>query len=61
MPVNQPQPICIVCVPDAEQLACPRFARHQFHASVVSVAKNEFECVDVPLKQPPQRQAARAN
>ena len=61
MPVDQPQPIRVVCVPDAEQFACLRFFRHQLHPSVVSVAKHEFECVNVTLKQPPQRQAARTN
>ena len=31
MPVDQPQPIRVVCVPNAEQLARPRFFRDQFH------------------------------
>ena len=61
MPVDQAQPIRVVCVPDAEQLACSRFFRNQLHLLVVSVAKHEFECVDVALKQPSQRQAARTN
>ncbi len=50
MPVNQPQPIRVVCVPDAEQLPRPRFLRYQFPPLGVSVAKHEFKGVDVPLK-----------
>ena len=61
MPVDQPQAIRVVCVPDSEQLARPRFFRHQFDLSVVSVANNKFERVDVPFKQPPQWQASRTN
>ena len=50
MPVDQPQPTRIICIPDAEQPACLRFVRHQLHSSVVSVAKHKFERVDVPLE-----------
>jgi hypothetical protein len=59
--VDQPEPVRVVCVPDAEQFARPCFFRHQFYAPVVSVAKHKFERVDVPLKQPSERQAARTN
>ena len=58
MAVDQPEPIRVVGVPDAEQLACPRFFRHHFHPSVVSIANDKFERVDVPFEQPPQRQAS---
>ena len=61
MPVDQPQPVRVVCVPNAEELARPCFFRHQLHPSVVPVADDEFERVDVPLKKPSQRQAARTN
>ena len=61
MPVDQPQAIRVVCVPDAEQLACPRFFRNQFDPLVVAIAKHELERVDMPLEQPPQRQAPRTD
>ena len=61
MPVNKPQPIRIVRVPNAKQLARPRFFRNQFDPLLVSIAKHELERVDMPLKQPPQRQAARTD
>ena len=61
IPVDQPQPIRVVRVPDAEQLACPRFLRNQIDLLVVSIAKHELECVDMPFEQPSQRQAARTD
>jgi hypothetical protein len=61
MPVDQAQSIRVVCVPDPEQFAGLRFFRHQLHPSVVSEAKHEFECVNVTLKKPPQRQASPTN
>ena len=61
MPVDQPQPVRVVRVPDAEQLACPRFLAQPARPVAVSIAKHELERVDMPLKQPPQRQAARTN
>jgi hypothetical protein len=51
----------VVRVPNSEQLARPYFFRHQFHPSVVPVANHEFKGVDVALKKPTQRQAARTN
>ena len=61
MPVDQPQPVRVVRVPDAEQLARPRFLRNQLDLLVVSIAKHELQRVDMPLEQPPQRQAARTD
>jgi hypothetical protein len=61
MPVDQPQPVRVICVPDAEHLPCPSFLRNQFDPLVVSIANNELDRVDMPFKQPPQRQAARTN
>ena len=53
-PAKQPQAVHVVCVPDAEQLACPSFLRNQVDLLTISIAKHELECVDMPLKQPPQ-------
>src|ERR1700722_14566682 len=39
VPVDEPQPVRVVCVPDAEQLACPRFLRHQFDPLLIAIAK----------------------
>ena len=61
MPMDQPKPIRVVCIPDAEHLACPRFLRNQLDPSGVSIAKHELERVDMPFKQPPQRHTARTN
>ena len=61
IPVDQPQPIRVVRVPDAEQLACPRFLRNQIDLLLVSIAKHELERVNMPLEQPPQGQAARTD
>ena len=61
MPVDQPQATRIVRVPNTKQLACPRFLRNQFNPLLVSVAKHELERVDMSLKQPSQREAARSN
>jgi hypothetical protein len=46
--VNQPHAIRVVCVPDAEQLACPCFVRNQFDPLLVSITKHELERVDMP-------------
>jgi hypothetical protein len=61
MPMDQPQSICVIRVPNAEQLARPRFFRNQFDPLLISIAKHEFERVDMSLKQPPQRQATRTD
>ena len=51
MRVDQPKPVRIVCVPDAEQLACPSFFRNQLDLLGVSIAKHELERIDMPLEQ----------
>jgi hypothetical protein len=53
MPMDQPQSICVIRVPDAKQLARPRFLCNQFDPLVVSAAKHHLERVDMSLKQPP--------
>jgi hypothetical protein len=55
MPVEESQPARVVCVPDAEQLASTGFFRNQLDPLVVSIAKHQFERVDMSLKQAPQR------
>ena len=59
--MDQPKPIRVVGVPDAEQLACLRFLRNQLDLFAISIAKHKLERIDMPLKQPPQRQAARTD
>ena len=57
--MDQPKPVHVVRVPDAEQLARPSFLRNQLDLLAISIPKHKLERVDMPLKQPPQRQAAR--
>ena len=59
--LDQPQIVRTVCVPDSEQLALPSFLRDQPGLLVISIAKHKLDRIDMPLKEPPQRQAARTD
>ena len=53
MSMDQPQPIQVVCIPDAEQVACLRFLSNQLDLIVISIAKHELKRVHMPFKQSP--------
>ena len=55
MSADQPQPGRVVGVPDAEQLASPRFLPDQRHLLKVSIPPHQLQRVDMPLKQAAQR------
>jgi hypothetical protein len=59
--MDKPQSFRVVGVPDAKHLARPGFLSDKLDPLGISIAKHELERIDVPLEQPPEWQAARAN
>ena len=53
MSLDQPKPIRVVRIPDAEQLACLRFLGKQLDLTAISIAEHKLNRIDMPLKQPP--------
>src|SRR5271170_1053063 len=51
--MDQPKPIRVVRIPDAEQLACLRFLGKQLDLTALSIAEHKLNRIDMPLKQPP--------